>query len=383
MKLIRNADVYAPEHLGHRDILVEGERITAMEEHIDLPQEMPFLEQINAAGQIVTPGFVDLHEHITGGGGEGGPSTRVPEASLKTLIQCGVTTVVGLLGTDGISRSLENLLAKAQSFEEEGITARILSGSYGYPPVTFFGSPERDLQLLDMVIGVKTAMSDHRSSNIGSHELIALGTDVRRGSMLGGKAGFVTIHMGSGKAGLRPLLQALEESDLPPRTFLPTHMSRTDSLLQEGVQLMAMGGRIDLTAGEDAAENRALADRIADLLKQGFRSGLSVSSDAYGSMPRFNENKELIGLTYGTPSCLQELLRILVQEKSVPLEEALCLFTANPAAVMGMSSRKGTIQPGSDADLLLYDEHLQIQAVLARGRIALQGGIAYLHGRFE
>lgn len=382
MKLIRNADIYAPEHLGTRDILIEGETIAAIEDHIDLAP-LPFLEVIDAAGMKLTPGFVDLHEHITGGGGEGGPTTRVPEASLKVLVQCGVTTVVGLLGTDGISRSLENLLAKAQSFQEEGITARILSGSYGFPPCTFLGSVERDLQLMEPVIGVKTAMSDHRSSNIGAEELIALGTAVRRGSMLASKTGFVTIHMGSGKAGLQPLLEALAASDLPPRTFLPTHMSRTDSLLQEGVQLMKLGGRIDLTAGENTEENRALAETLMQLCSQGFLDRMSVSSDAYGSMPKFNEKKELIGLTYGTPSCLQELLRILVQEAGMPLSDALALFTSGPAEVMGMSSRKGRIRIGCDADLLLYDDALQLCTVIARGRTAFKEGHALLHGRFE
>ncbi len=83
---------------------------------------------MDLGGRILTPGYMDIHVHITGGGGESGPATRVPEASLSVLVRNGITTVVGLLGTDGITRSLENLLAKARAFNEEGITCRILTG---------------------------------------------------------------------------------------------------------------------------------------------------------------------------------------------------------------------------------------------------------------
>ena len=50
--------------------------------------------------------------------------------------------MVGLLGTDGITRSVENLLAKVKALREEGITAYCLTGSYGWPSVTVTGDPE-------------------------------------------------------------------------------------------------------------------------------------------------------------------------------------------------------------------------------------------------
>ena len=68
-----------------------------------------------------------------GGGGEGGFSTRTPEATLSDLTTAGVTTVVGTLGTDGIARDMNALLAKARGLEEEGITTYIYTGSYRLP----------------------------------------------------------------------------------------------------------------------------------------------------------------------------------------------------------------------------------------------------------
>ena len=60
---------------------------------------------------------------MTGGGGEGSFHTQAPQVQLSSLIKGGVTTVLGLLGTDGISRSVENLLAKVKALKEEGISA--------------------------------------------------------------------------------------------------------------------------------------------------------------------------------------------------------------------------------------------------------------------
>ena len=112
MLLIKGAEVYAPEYLGKKDVLIAGEKIERIGE--DLP-EYEGCQVIDGTGRIVAPGFIDRHVHITGGGGEGSFHTQAPQVQLSDLIRGGVTTVVGLLGTDGISRSTENLVAKAKA----------------------------------------------------------------------------------------------------------------------------------------------------------------------------------------------------------------------------------------------------------------------------
>ena len=108
-----------------------------------------------------------------------------------------------------------------------------------------------------------------------------------------------------------------------------------------------------------------------------------MSSDGFGSMPKFNEKKELIGLTYSTPESLHQLLRILVGEKLVPLEKALKLLTSNPADILTVSERKGHIREAADADLILYDQDMNIDTVIARGRIAMQSKEVLMKGCFE
>lgn len=86
--------------------------------------------------------------------------------------------------------SVENLVAKARALTEEGMTVYTLTSSYGYPPTTLTGSVERDIILVPPMIGVKVAVSDHRSSNPGGEELIALATAARRAGLLSNTPGW-------------------------------------------------------------------------------------------------------------------------------------------------------------------------------------------------
>ncbi len=384
MKVLKQGDIYAPEHLGRKDILIEGSRIARIADHIDEYDQIEEVEKVDLGGHILTPGYMDIHVHITGGGGESGPATRVPEASLSVLVRNGITTVVGLLGTDGITRSLENLLAKARAFNEEGITCRILTGAYGYPSPTITGSVERDIALIDLMVGVKIAMSDHRGSNLTGEQLISLATQARRAGMLSGCCGYVTIHMGSGKAKLDPLFYAIDNSDVPIQKFLPTHMGRTRELFEQGLEFVKRGGTIDMTAGLTREELEETADQILSYLKQDPEClNMTMSSDAYGSAPRFNDKMECIGLTYASPKCLHEQLKVLVCERGVSLEKVLNLLTKNPARVLGMTGVKGTVAEGADADFVVYDDSMDILHVMAGGRKSVWDKEVIMKGTFE
>lgn len=94
--LIKNARVFAPQDLGKNDVLMVNDRIAAVGQN--LAPQLPDLEILDAGGKILTPGFFDQHIHVTGGGGEGGPSTRTPELVLSELIRCGHNVRRGRFG---------------------------------------------------------------------------------------------------------------------------------------------------------------------------------------------------------------------------------------------------------------------------------------------
>lgn len=386
IKLIKNADVYAPEHLGRRDILICGEKIAAVEEHIDITATGGAVEVVDLNGAALGPGYMDGHVHITGGGGEQGPASRVPESRVSEIVSCGVTTVLAMLGTDCISRSLENVLAKARALTEDGISAYMLTGSYRIPSPTMTGSVMRDLVLIDKVIGTKVALSDHRGPAATAEELARLFSEARVGGLVGGKAGLAVVHMGAGAAGVTPLLQAAEMSDTNLNKILPTHCGRNERTFGDAIFYSQQGGNFDLTADSpaDAAKSGGAARLVSKALEQGVDiEKITISSDGYGSQPRFNEKMECIGMTYSRCNTVHDELCRMVQQERIPLETALRPVTSNVAARMGLTGVKGVVAPGADADLVVWDNAMGIARVYARGRLACLNGQPVLKGRFE
>ncbi|MDE8674869.1 MULTISPECIES: beta-aspartyl-peptidase [Priestia] len=389
LTLIKNAEVYAPQHLGKKDILLADSKIILIKDCIDHVNTSIPIDVVDAANHIIAPGFIDSHVHIIGGGGEGGYKTRTPELMLTDATTAGVTTIVGVLGTDGTTRRMENLLAKARGLEEEGISCFIHTGSYQIPVKTLTNSIEEDLILIDKIIGVgEIAISDHRSSEPTFEELVKVASAARNGGILSGKAGILEIHVGDGERKLSLLNQIADKTDLPIRQFHPTHINRNEELFKEGIQFAKRGGYVDFTTStiphflEEGEVKCSKGLRIMLEEKVAIDS-ITFSSDGNASLPFFDDNGDYKGLQVGKVSSLFQEVRDAVLEESIPLETALQVITSNPAKVLKLSN-KGHIQPGKDADLVLLDkETLTIKTVFAQGKVMVKDGVPVVKGTFE
>ena len=380
MLLIRNAEVYDPKYLGRRDVLICGEQIECIAERIDVGN-VP-CKVIDGAGKTLIPGIIDQHVHITGGGGEGGFHTRSPEVQLSELIRGGVTTVLGVLGTDGQTRSMENLYAKTMALNEEGVTVYMTTGAYHYPGPTITGDPGRDIMYCERILGAKLALSDHRSYNIGVKELVNLGSVTRLAGMLSGKPGMVVLHMGDGQKGLQPVFEALEESDIPVGIFRPTHVGRNKKLRDEAFKLLEMGGWIDFTCG--SRKQGGPGRNLREAMDRGLPlDRVTVSSDGHGSWSKYDNMGRLLQMGVAEMDNMFKELRMMVREQGFALEEALPFFTSNVAAALGMAGRKGVIREGADADILLLDGEMNLQTVVARGQVMMEEGRLLKKGTYE
>ncbi|MCS2147594.1 beta-aspartyl-peptidase [Scandinavium manionii] len=380
LTLFKQAQLYAPENLGRQDLLVAGGKIVAIAPHIAATL-LPGCEVIDLDGGSLCPGFIDQHVHLIGGGGEAGPHTRTPEVRLSRLVEAGVTSVVGLLGTDGITRHPESLLAKTRALENEGISAWMLTGAYSLPSPTITGSVDRDVALIDKVIGVKCAVSDHRSSAPAIEQLAQMAAQARVGGLLGAKAGISVFHMGNSPRELEPLREILRHADVPISKLLPTHINRAESLFIAALQFARDGGFIDITSSIETPIDPAKAIMRA-LQANVPLAHLTLSSDGNGSQPIFDDQGNLTGIGVAGFDSLAETLRALVQDHQLPLEQALCPLTHNVATFLGLA-HKGRLAPGCDADLLLLDDQLQIRAVWAKGKQMVRDGKACVRGTFE
>jgi beta-aspartyl-dipeptidase (metallo-type) len=361
LTMLRSALCFCPEPAGARDIVIAGDKIFKITAPGAIRDTALFEAVLDCRGLYAFPGFIDQHIHITGAGGEQGFESRVRALEAEEIAGAGVTTAVGLLGADGVTRGLEALYAKAKGLEAGGLTTYIYSGSYAVPPVTLMGSLTKDLVFIDKVLGAgEIAISDHRSSNPDARKLTALASQVHLAGLLSGKAGVVHLHVGDGKGGLSVLRQVLRDSDLPAEMFVPTHVNRNPALFREAVAYCRDGGRIDLTAGEKAG--LTVPDAVRRLLEAGINlSRVTVSSDAGGSAPDGG---------VGEMRALYEDFVEIINKSVLPPERAVRLFTENPAAVLKLP-QKGALREGGDADILLTDAEYTLRMLFAMGRMLL------------
>jgi beta-aspartyl-dipeptidase (metallo-type) len=385
--LIRGGEVFAPEPLGRKDLLLAGGRIEAVAEPGTLGVDGLAAEAVEAAGKSVLPGLIDPHVHILGGGGEGGPATRAPEIRVEDIVAAGVTTVIGCLGTDGLTRHMTSLLAKARALEIEGVSTYIFAGSYDLPVRTLTGSVRSDLVLIDKVLGAgEIAVSDHRSAQPTFDEIARLAAECRVGGMLGGKAGILHLHLGDGKRGLELLFRLIGETEIPVTQVIPTHISRNRALFDQGLDWVAAGGSIDITVGPDPAPGDpdvGFEDVLAAFAHRGLPlNRITASSDSNGSMPVFDAEGRLVRLTIATERDLLPKLRETVRKGILRLEDAIRIFATNAADLYKLD-RKGRIEPGRDADLILLDGDLGLTDVFARGRHMMASGRMLARGTFS
>jgi beta-aspartyl-dipeptidase (metallo-type) len=291
--LITDAEVFAPTPLGRQEVLIVAGRVLAIGRDLQTGNAFP-VRRIDARGRLLVPGFVDSLVHIGGGGGEGGFATRAHPLRAEDALRAGVTTLIGALGTDEVTRSHADLLACARALNAEGLSAFVLSGSYRVPVATLTGSVRTDLVLIPEMLGVgEIAIADHRGSQPSFDELARIGADARVGGMLAGKRGTVLIHVGDGDDGIDLLEQLSARTPLPRGQWHPTHMSRNARLFEQGRRWLHAGGSIDITASTsaellEAGEVPPLRALLA-LLEDGAPiERITLSTDGQASLPRFD-----------------------------------------------------------------------------------------------
>lgn len=378
--LIRNAHVYSPDDLGVCDVLMANGRFLAVGKALDV--KFPEMETLDAKGKILTPGFFDQHIHVTGGGGEGGPVSRCPELNLSELVACGTTNVVGVAGTDFISRSIENLLAKVRSLSEEGVNTWMYTSNYRYPPTTMSDSVAKDIFMVPECLGVKIAIGDHRSSFPTIDELMHLLADIRLAGMISGKVGVLHIHSGD-IPGAFDMYQEIVARGFPIKHIRPTHCSRARHVFDGAVKFAKAGGYVDFTTGASCCFGEDSSLAFTEAIEAGVDPKLlTMSSDGHGSMPRFDEKGNMVGLAVCGIDCNLAAVKNLILKHKVDIPTALGFITRNVADSHGLKDQ-GRIAMGAVANALIFDEDLNLMDVYAKGRCMMRSGEILVKGTFE
>ncbi len=382
LKVIKNGRVYSPDDLGQKDILIAGDTILLVEGRVSTDSLPLPAEVYDAGGKTILPGIIDPHVHFIGGGGSSGLNSRTKEIAVEQIIEAGVTTAVGVLGFDRASRTLKALLLKTRALEELGLTAFMLTGSYTLPSLTLTGSVEDDLILIDKVIGVKLALGETLANFPEIRDIRNLLAECLRGGHLGGKAGFLQIHMGvQGKAWKKPFMEILREMKIPFSQVVFTHVNRSPDTLDEFMEFIQAGGGVDLTVSY-TPEERPGSLTAAESLRRMIRAGVpldrvTLSSDSNAT--RMLPEKRLKYLPIQT---LFQVIRELWLNGEIGRPQLVRLVTENPARSLGLGRIKGLVEPGKHADLIILREPFELDGVVLKGKWARRDGQTLIRDPF-
>ena len=235
---------------------------------------------------------------------------------------------------------------------------------------------------IDEMLGVKLAISDHRSSQITLAELNRIASDARVAGMLSGKPGFVTLHMGDDHAGLSMVRESVNTTAIPITVFRPTHVNRNPYLYEEALGFLEMGGFIDLTCALPGD------DPCAEFVKQALDRGLdtrrmTISSDGQGSYSDYDEDGNLTKIGVASVGAMLDEFQIMVRQYHLTMEQALTYMTSNVAEALSIQNLKGYLKEGFDGDALLFDEHIELDSVFAKGRMMMHNREVLVKGTFE
>ena len=365
--LINGGEVVDPGsgQRGRMDVAIKRNRIAAVEANI--PAESAF-RVVDATGQVVTPGLVDLHTHVYHS------ATCWGIRADPVAARSGVTTWldVGSAGAYNFPGFREFIVRPALA----RIYALLNISSIGLTAATWelsnLNYMDVDLccklidQNRDLILGVKVRIDSNTTSGTGVEGL-------RRGRIAAERCALpMMVHIGKAPPELPEVLAFMRPGDILTHCFTGQSMRQIDDngkLLDVAKRAWDMGVVMDIGHGAGSFS----FETAAAMIEGGYQPHV-ISSDIH----QFS----IHGPLFDMPTCLSKFLAL-----GMSLEDTIAAATIRPAEVMGMQQEVGTLRPGALADVALwqinegdftfYDIHMQPR----QGKQLLTNTLTIINGR--
>ena len=397
---ITGGTVVTPEGAEEADVLISGESILAVEP----PGTARRAERtIDAKGKIVLPGGVDVHTHFLVG--FMGQRSVYDFASGSAAALCGGTTTIvdfalqrrGRTLMDGIKHRRTQAdrhvavdfglhlivtdvnsatLAELPRVVEAGVTSIKVYMVYEKEQLKVGDAALLDLlhatAPLGMLVGVHAENADiidnYTARRLAAGEQtpryhavtrppIAEAEAISRGLMLAEEAGapLYIFHMSTGQ-GADLIEQARARGVRAFGETCPHYLALTvDAYERSDAHLLVMSPPL-----------RTVDDqrRLWRALKEGTLAAVASDDASYSAEAKAQGKESFATIANGVPGAearLSVLYTLGVASGRLTLQEFVQIWSAGPARLFGIAPRKGSIAPGADADLVIFDPEQSVR----------------------
>jgi N-acetylglucosamine-6-phosphate deacetylase len=367
-------------------LIVDGNKITDV---IEGNVEVEGALEIDAQGQFVSPGFIDIHVH--GGGGYDFMDGSV-EAFLKiaeTHARYGTTSMLPTTLTAEKQDLLQTLEiykeAKSKNYNGAQFLGMHLEGPYfsvnqrGAQDPRYIRNPDPDeyKDILAHSNDIKrwSAAPELKGSLEFSRYLKSKGVLVALAhtdatydeALIGFENGYtLATHFYSCMAGVTRK-NALRYAGAIEAAYLIDEMNV--EIIADGVHLpppllkliVKVKGidRIALITDSMRAAGMPPGESILGSLRDGLKV---IVEDGVAKLPDRSSFA-------GSVATTDRLVRNMVNMVGLPLPDAVRMMTRTPATILGIENEKGSLIPGKDADILIFNEDIQVQMTIVNGKI--------------
>ncbi|MBQ1235607.1 MAG: amidohydrolase, partial [Oscillospiraceae bacterium] len=358
MLLIKNGYIktMAGEEFENGSILIDGGKIVQIAQEISVPTDC---DVIDAEGRLVTPGCIDAHCHIgldnEGMGWEGWDYNEIVEPLTPQL-----------RAIDSINPQDEAFSLAVRGGVTSAVTgpgsANVVGGTF--TAIKLYGN-RVDKMIIKDPIAMKCAFGENPKSCYGKSMKKSPMTRMGTAALLRELLFKTKRYMADKDAGKEPAFDMALEAMIPVikgEIPLKAHAHRADDILTSIRIAKEFNVKITL---DHCTEGALIADELAE-------EGLSAF---VGPSLTNNSKVELRNLSFTTPAVLHAAgvpISIITDAPVIPLqylpmcaglavkagldkEEAWKAITINPAVQTGIGDRVGSIEPGKDADIVIWD----------------------------
>jgi N-acetylglucosamine-6-phosphate deacetylase len=365
-------------------ITIDGTSIQAVEcpEYSDDQQD----SIIDATGMILMPGFIDVHTH--GGGGYNLQTTDAGDirAFARWVPETGVTSFLIVVVGVPDSTPKYQLRTAIEVLNDPGKGAEPLGIHLEGPYISL---AKRGAHLPSWLRVPDESETEQLLALTDGHlRLLTLAPELPGASMMIRRlvnAG-VTVSMGHTNATYEQSLEAIKlgvthvthcfNAMRPLLHRAPGPLAAIAQVEQVRGELIADGVHVH-PAAMNALVKMLGPERIIVITDALAGAGVPETTFDFAGQPAKvirGAARLTDGTITGSVLTMDQALRNVLQMTEVSLQQAVGMLTLNPALAAQVSDRKGRLQAGYDADVLIFDQSLALQATICRGAVAFATG---------